>query len=436
MQKLEKKEENIELLESLASHLLEEGRIEKGYMPASSRYERYNLCWIRDLIVTASALYNYSSYEGSSRGREARRKADEMVSFAESVAMHYKKNLEKGINSSIDDPYGAVHRLKGYLPARVGEDGFMSKEDYEAFIDGRGEWLKQYDTLPWIAYGLYQKSAKSKLDAKDIYFLSNFSSLCFESMLKHFKLPCFNAWETEGDYIHAYDVIAAAAGISIIKKFAEEGLARGMEDYAERRIEEFYKNGPMGFLRDFFVRNNMIYPRKHMSIHVTEPDMQQSTNLELNVAICYFLVAEWELNPEANRIIGKEIAINTLDKTYEERFRGRILGTRFKGDTYFKGGSWIFGSGEYYIARLQIKGDGMRELEAFLGKIRQIGNPLPEQTLDFTESEEDPEGYLESNHGKPVEELAMSYATAINAAVELLKRRDGIKASKNSIEMT
>jgi len=400
-----------------------------GYISASLADDRYDPHWIRDSSWVAVALLEYANFaKGKVRNADtAKEAATRIIDFNLAAIDKFSRDIRSIKNMSFSDPN--FFNLSHHLPARVGRSGnfyFSNFNPEDSIVDASKKitddreqigvnksWLIQYDTIPLVLYSLNEKSKLFDLNRFEIDFLKNLTRDIAEYMAKVYTTECASAWVTDSDKSHAYDVAAIYAGFESLKELSKKykkydlGISPEEIEEIEEKGNGLFFGGPLEFLKQFFVRDNILYSEKEP---FKEP-LKQVDASEIFIFLNFGI---------SGKLLGsEEIEDNTISKMEKELFDGNKLPIRFKGDTYFMGGRWLplgLAFAEYYIKKGLYK-KGVPILNYVIDK---YNGSYPEQEIVNPASNIDQNGYYEQNGNQPIQKLAWSYAAVITASLELL----------------
>ncbi|MGC8538771.1 MAG: hypothetical protein ACP5MK_02800, partial [Candidatus Micrarchaeia archaeon] len=176
-----------------------------------------------------------------------------------------------------------------------------------------------------------------------------------------------------------------------------------------------YKGGPLGFVKDFFISNGILYDTRmpFSDAPLTSLGVDSST---------IFIFNRFGISGE---MLGNgKIEKDTIREIDEKLFAGNTLPVRFLSDTYFKGGRWLLLGLEfsrYYSAHGKL--DKGKEIIDYV--LEKYGNSYPEQEIVNPATGIDWEGYLKRNGNNPIQNLAWSYASVIDAIIEFYRASKG-----------
>jgi len=384
-----------------------------GYISASSDYKNYDPHWFRDSSWIALALLKYANFakDKVQNADAAREAATRIIDFNLKAIDNFSENIRSIKNISFSDP--DFFKLSHHLPMRVGRSGNFycdgSIDDSKELGVNRS-WTIQYDTIPLVLYSLNEKSKLFGLNDFEIDFLRKHTPDIAEYMAKVYTTECASAWEIDQGRLHAYDVAAIYAGFESLKELSTK-YDIGINQEEIKEIEEKgngqFSGGPLAFLKQFFVRDNILYSEKKP---FDEPLKQVDASeifIFLNFGISGSLLGN------------EEIENNTISKIEKELFDGNMLPIRFKGDNYFMGGRWLLlglAFAEYYLKKGLYK-KGVAILDYVIDK---YNGSYPEQEIINPASNTDLYDLYKQNDNKPIQNLAWSYAAVITASLELL----------------
>ena len=395
---------------------------ENGYISASKDYDYYKPHWMRDSSFVALALLNAASCDmlDSLKRKEALEAAGKIISFDIRVIERYMVNIRYALSLKLED-YD-FYTLKAHIPARVGENG----EYFKGVIDGRqiddsvnlgikNAGLIQNDSIPLVLLAIAKKAELFGLESNEMSFLNENLETLLMYMGKTYITPSGSIWEIYSEYMHAYDAAAIYAAFSAARRLARRGIGK----LSEERISEIengsYKGGPLGFVKDFFISNGILYDTRmpFSDAPLTSLGVDSST---------IFIFNRFGISGE---MLGNgKIEKDTIREIEEKLFAGNTLPVRFLSDTYFKGGRWLLLGLEfsrYYSAHGKL--DKGKEIIDYV--LEKYGNSYPEQEIVNPATGIDWEGYLKRNGNNPIQNLAWSYASVIDAIIEFYRASKG-----------
>jgi GH15 family glucan-1,4-alpha-glucosidase len=384
-----------------------------GYLPAAKDYRWYKPHWFRDTSWVAAALLRYAGHlkERGQEYKEYLEAANRIIEFNISALEKYIPNLQNSLKISLDDE--EFFKLYNHIPARVGRSKELYKEDGMDDTPQKNvarSWLLQYDTIPLILMALYKKNQIFGLDNKEVEFLKSNVVTIANYLGKIFGTECASAWEIEPELLHAYDVAAIHFAFKVLSEFSEQ-YDLGIDNQEIEHIKNtLYKGDPLQFLRRFFVHGDVLYRAKRS--FENKPLLEKGVGSSAIFIFLNFGITGIDLG-------APEIEKNTIERIEADLFNGNMLPIRFLGDTYFNGGRWLLlglSFAEYYANTNRL--EKAKEILDYV--IDKYNGSYPEQELVNPASPGADEERIKENGGKPIQDLAWSYAAVITASLAVL----------------
>jgi len=384
-----------------------------GYLSAAKDYKWYKPHWFRDTSWVATALIRYAGYlkERGQEYREYLEAANRIIEFNIGALEKYIPNLQNSLKINLEDE--EFFKLYNHMPARVGRSKELYNEDGMDDTPQKNvarSWLLQYDTIPLILMALYKKHQIFGLDAREVAFLKSNAVTIANYLGKIFGTECASVWEIESELLHAYDVAAIHFAFKVLTEFSEQYELGIDEKEIEQIKNTLYKGDPLQFLKRFFVHGGVLYRAKR-SLE-SKPVIEKGVG---SSAIFIFL----NFGITGNDLGAQEIEKNTIERIEVDLFNGNMLPIRFLGDTYFNGGRWLLlglSFAEYYANTNKL--EKAKEILDYV--IDKYKGSYPEQELVNPASPGADEGRIKENGGKPIQDLAWSYAAVITASLAVL----------------
>ncbi len=394
-----------------------------GYISAAKDYKWYKPHWFRDSSWVAISLLRYAAYL-KGKGEEYSKyldAANRIIEFNLEALEKYVPNLERGLHIGLDGD--EFFKLRNHIPARVARSKNLYVDeninDFQQYDVARSG-LIQYDTVPLILASLYFKDRFFGLNPNEISFMKERGRLVAEYLGKIFGTECASVWEIESNLLHAYDVGIIGFAFRTLEYFSEKYNLGITKQELEKIESTLYGGNPLEFLRRYFVKDGILYRAKR--------SFENSPVVELGVgasAIFIFL-----LGVRGEDLGDAEIEARTIRKIEADLFNGNVLPIRFNGDTYFKGGRWLLlglSFAEYYANNGEI--EKARSILDYV--IDKYKGSYPEQEIVNPASPTTYDRWIEENGGRPIQDLAWSYAALITASLAFISAtQEKIKKAK------
>ena len=407
------------------------GEVEQnGYMRASAVWKAYDPNWFRDSSIAAISLF--AAYKDLIRkdpilAQEALEAGRRITSFSAASLRNFLPNIKEGFTIPIEDH--SHFNLCYHIPARVGRNlgyynGILGTRYFERISDNEhinyNTGLRQNDTIPLILLSLVHEEFHAGLNVAKREFLSTNIRTLLEYVGRNYSLECANMWEMEHGFVHSYDVGAADAAFQSARFFAK----RGIVDINDKEISRFEKlngdcpGGPAEFLNKYFIKEGVIYRSKHPM-----GDIERGNGVDGALA---HMLSIFEISDRSLGRMG--IEKKTMEIVERDLFGGRSksepnalpLRVSFEEYNYFKDGRWLpvgLAFATYY-SNIGERKKASSIIDYVIRKWEDgtYEKGLPEQEIiDPMNPNGDHGDYLRSNNGKPIEDLAWSYAALILA---------------------
>jgi len=406
----------IKVISNAALHLVNE-TAQNGYISAAADYSWYKPHWFRDSSWVAISLltyYNFAKYSNGELASSALDAANRIIDFNIDGIRKFMGSIRKLKDIDYKDP--EFFNLKYHMPSRCGPDHEFFKSDIiDDALEGntRHSWLMQYDSIPLILLSLQKKQEFYGLSENDITFLNQNIRAILEYLGKIYITECPSMWEINLDMLHSYDVAAIHFAFDFARNLSAKKIIEidaGEIDSIERR---YYSSGTLGFIKRYFVRDNILYSEKKPFSE--SPELSRGFDGSEIFEFNYF-----NINSESLGIEGiEERTIQGMEKTL---FGKDVLPIRFIGDIYFTGGRWLLLGLEFanYYARHGDLSKAKRIVEYIETK---YNGSYPEQEIVNPASPNVDQGnYYALNGYKPIQKLAWSYASMIIAAIAIMEK--------------
>ena len=401
-----------------------------GHMSASPNYKWYTMHWFRDSAFTTTALFEAGEFLNNKNQELATQCMDaakRINSFNIDAIANHMDHIREGNRIALE--MGDFNQLKYHVPAKVGRDGrvFRGMVGNIWVDDTDNNGLVQHDSVPLVLLALVKEIESTGTLGKKIEdFLGENLKTLVEYMAKYFKTECCNAWEEDCGYGHAYDVAAMHAGFEAAKKLSAHLSLDYTPESIDRTIEGNYEGGPLKYMKDYFIRDNVLYGMRDK--YSENPRIDRGVDTQFIFAFNMFGITDKALGT-------KGVVRNTMtmiEKTLfqcKEECSPHMLGLRYEDDSYFRGGRWLISGAQradYYLAMAKPNLAVAREYSRYFGT---FGGSYPEQVLEHPASKKDrPDEYLLNNGGKMIQDLLWSYAEVLRFEVrfqKLLDERNG-----------
>jgi len=321
--------------------LIESHQDSSGAYVASPNFQQYQYCWLRDSSFIAHAMDQVGKHESS---RAYFRWVDHVLKrYAEKVT-RLEKKLSRGKQPEDQEFLHTRYLLNGEEgPEDTGWGNFQ--------IDGYGTWL-------WAL----AEHVRLTGDAGFLKEMAESIGLTCRYLKAAYRLPCFDLWEENPDYLHTYSLGAVYGGLQAITQLSVEyPLECEMIELVKIQQE----------IKDLILRHGVLEGRlvKHLEMgKESVPDNEVDASL-IAASTPYGL-----LPPD------DEIFSRTIAEIEQELVRKGGGVYRFCKDTYYGGGEWVLLAGwlGWHYART---GRQNRALEMLLWMEDQADSQgqLPEQ---------------------------------------------------------
>ncbi len=392
-----------------------------GYMSASPSYKWYVMHWIRDSAFTATALFEAGEYLKGRNPELAEgciETAKRINSFNVDAISNHMDHVREGNRVALE--MGDFNHLKYHVPARVGRNGkiFIGKIGDSLVDDTDNDSLVQHDSVPLVLLALVKEMEFGLSKKKEDFLKGNLATLV-EYMAKYFKTECCNAWEEDCGHGHAYDVAAMYAGFEAAKKLSERLSLAYSPREIEKTVDGNYPGGPIKFLRDYFIRGDVLYGMRDK--YGADPRMDKGVDTQLIFAFNMFGINDSTLGT-------RNVVRNTMERIEQTLFGcGRecsphMLGWRYVGDEYFMGGRWLISGAQRADYYLGLENPVLEIANSYSEYFRGFGGSYPEQIPEHAASWRDrPEEYMNRNRGMMIQDLIWSYAEVLRFEAQFQK---------------
>jgi GH15 family glucan-1,4-alpha-glucosidase len=390
-----------------------------GYISASNEYKHYGAHWFRDSSFVAISLLEFAGSRGADREHKetalaaATRVIDRNVEEIDKLTGAIRRAVETALDNE------DFFKLSNQIYSRFGKEGMFAEDTYQ--LEVRRSWLMQHDSLPLLLLSLEKKADSFGLAPNDREFLNRNARLFADYLGKIYLTECSNIWEIGSDMLHSYDVASVYAAFRAMEHMCRLGEIDSMEVNEVRERESgLFPGGPLGFLKKYFVKDGVLYSSKRrFEDHPAE---------EMGVdASAVYVFTDLQLR---NGELGAGVEENTILKVERDLFGDRKMPWRYLGDRYFGGRPWVL-LAEKFAAYYIEKGSTEKAIEIQNYVIEKFGERLPEQDNDFAQFPGgDLDGELARNGGKPIGELAWSYAEAVRALMKMLDSDGAAETSR------
>ncbi|MFO7546487.1 MAG: glycoside hydrolase family 15 protein [Trueperaceae bacterium] len=294
------------------------GQTDEGAYLAAPRFPTYRYCWFRDGSFIADAMDLWGRSDSAAR-------------FHRWVVGVLQRQLE----AVAADPTHVLH-------TRYQPDGTPGQEDWPNFqLDGFGTWL-------W-AYQRHLRLTEARADAADLVVVRGLA----DYLTRMWPRPNFDCWEEFQERVHPSTLAALFAGLRAASVLLDDRYYLGVAEAIRQFVRSHGVHRPTG-------------APPYLTKHVGSADVD--ANL-LWVSLPYGVVA-----PDS------ELALATLAKVHTDLLDPDGGVHRYRGDTFYGGGSWILLTADLAQAHLALGERG--EAERLRGWIEAQATPeghLPEQ---------------------------------------------------------
>ncbi|MGC8687562.1 MAG: hypothetical protein ACP5RM_02570, partial [Candidatus Micrarchaeia archaeon] len=373
--------------------------------------------WFRDSSWVAISLltyYDFAKKADTATASSALDAASRIINFNINSISRFLGNITKLNNVDYEDP--EFFNLKYHMPSRCGPNHEFFKSD---IIDDtlesntRHSWLMQYDSIPLILLSLQKKQEFYGLNIQETMFLRDNIRAILEYLGKVYITECPSMWEIDADKLHVYDVASIYSSFNFARNLSAKNIIDMNEEEINRIETRYYSSGTLGFIKRYFVNNNMLYSEKKPFSEL--PDISRGFDGSEIFAFNYF-----GIGPESLGI--ENIEERTIKGMEETLFGNNVLPIRFIGDIYFTGGRWLLLGLEfanYYAMHGNIL-KAKRIVEYIESKYK---GSYPEQEIVNPASPNTDQGnYYALNGYKPIQKLAWSYASMIIASTTIMEK--------------
>ncbi len=395
-----------------AMHLIDEIS-PTGYISAAPNYSWYKPHWFRDSSWVAIALLTYynSMRKDDTLAISALSAADKVINFNIEGIRKFLGRISKLESINYEDH--EFFNLKFHMPSRCGPNHEFFKSDTiadEAESNVKHSWLMQYDSIPLILLSLRKKHELVGLSENEKDFLDKHMETILRYLGKIYITECPSMWEINADMLHAYNVAAIHSAFEFAHMLSHNRIIHLSSGSIEGIERKYFKEGTLGFLKQYFVKDGMLYSEKKP--FAESPETSKGFDGSEIFVFNYFGINGKTLGDE-------KIEEITLQKMREELFGNNVLPIRFKGDIYFTGGRWLLLGLEF--ANYYAMHGSIEKAEDIIDYIeKKYSNSYPEQEIvDPASPSIDQGNYYALNNYKPIQDLAWSYASMIIAALNV-----------------
>jgi GH15 family glucan-1,4-alpha-glucosidase len=213
--------------------------------------------------------------------------------------------------------------------------------------------------------------------------------------------------------LHSYTIASIYAGLNAAKSLANK---LGIQVKASDRA--FYHGGVEGFLKDFFIRENVVWRGK---LEFASDPVKELEASEIFIFSTFKPPLRNE-NTEAKSVSALEKELFRLQCGKEH-----IIPVRYVGDNYFGGGPWpLLGLefARYWIINDKNKEKAVKIIEHVANMVSEDWPAVPEQEIvDKSCLAPDPMNYMEYNGGKPIMDLNWASSAFVAAVATLYKHK-------------
>ena len=186
-------------LKNMSIELILENQSSSGAYIASPNFPIYHYSWLRDGSFIAYAMLINGQIDSCRK----------FLKWVHGTIKRYKNKVDK-IAFKIENKQ-SLH-VRDFLPARYTLDGIEVKDDWSNFqIDGYGAWL-------WCLSEYSRITGDESLVLK--FKESIFITIDYLKMV--WKMPNYDCWEENGNYIHPSTLACIYGGIKGINRFIGE----------------------------------------------------------------------------------------------------------------------------------------------------------------------------------------------------------------------
>ncbi len=429
-------------------HLI--GQVEEsGYMRASAIWRAYDPHWFRDSSIVAIALftaYNDLKREDPELALKALAAGKRITSFNIRAIENFIPNIQRGLELCVQNQ--DYFKNKYHIPTKVGRDlgyyrGTLGSRDFERIYDDEqmeyNTGLRQNDSVPLVMLSIVNEARFSPLERSKGRALSDIIKIGLEYVGTNYPLESADAWEMEHGLIHSYNVAAADVAFQSARFFARNGIVKISEGEisAFERLNRDCPDGPIEFLKKYFIKEGVIYRSKVPFGRIV---MENGVDGTLAHMLTLFEISD--------KVIGLSgVERKTMEVVERDLFGGRAdkekpnvlpLRVSFEAYNYFGDGRWLpvgLSFAVYYLNNGEVeKAKSIIDhvVNQWEERTGVYSKGLPEQELiDVMNPKEDHGGYLNANDGKPIEDLAWSYAGLILA----ISRYEEVKRGEPLIQI-
>jgi len=329
--------------------IIKANQAQTGAYVASPNFSNYQYCWLRDGSFIAHAMDLAGEYDSA---RAFYRWVGKVIKRYAHKVDNLEKNLLKGLPIGNDSYLHTRYSISGQEEAEENNWGNFQ-------VDGYGSWLWALQNHVRIT-GDFLLMNELK---EEIYTNLRYLRLAW-------KLPSYDCWEENPEYLNSYSLGAIHAGFASIEKMSTMGLKGINQDRVRIDSQEV-----KGFLLRYGIHDGrlvkLIWPRR--------PGEEPGPVIESGVdASLMALAIPFEVvSIKAPVFI---TTINAIESTLHIPDGGVY---RYELDTYYGGGEWLLLTawlGWYYSRSGQIS--KAEKLRSWIEEKADSQGNLPEQIND------------------------------------------------------